>query len=212
MVNGRISRHVGLNAQFSRCGRHHCDLRGSDAVESLTAFEKSLERNDFARRVERHSSSGGLDEELKRRTRKIPREGCRSSGKRNHLSLLFSEQHRKAAIQQVVGQFESGSLPSAFTSSRLPSGSASATAEVRPSGLLSRGTRTRESGSSGSQKGGKVSRPALGNLRGFRPRMLWPSSGAERKSCASRRLDRESSPDSAIRMATPILAARRFPR
>ena len=52
-------------------------VRGSDSAESLTAFEKRV--NGMSSAVEprdlKDSSSGGLDERLKRRARKIPREG-----------------------------------------------------------------------------------------------------------------------------------------
>jgi hypothetical protein len=76
-VSVRTSCPFALNVQIGRCGHHDGARRGSDAAASLTAFEKALEWNDFGRRVDRHyrSSSGGLDEELKRQARKIPREG-----------------------------------------------------------------------------------------------------------------------------------------
>ncbi len=54
MVNARGSCQVGVNAQVSRFGHHDCALRGSDVMESLTAFEKALERDHVSRRVERH--------------------------------------------------------------------------------------------------------------------------------------------------------------
>src|SRR5438034_9759280 len=41
--------HFGLNAHISRRGHHDGAVRGCDSLESLTTFEKILERNDFAR-------------------------------------------------------------------------------------------------------------------------------------------------------------------
>src|SRR5262245_16515762 len=83
LVSVRTLCPFGLNVQTGRYGHRDGTHRGSDAAASLTAFEKALERNDFGRRVDRHcrSSSGGLDEALKRQARKIPREGRRNSGK-----------------------------------------------------------------------------------------------------------------------------------
>ena len=116
MISGRTSCHFGLKAQVSRGGHHDCALRGSDAVESIPVFEKAAERNNFGRRVQRHrhSNSGGLDEELKRRARKIPREGCRSSGKRT--TRVYSSQsniarrlfQRRSHVRARCGYRKSG--------------------------------------------------------------------------------------------------------
>ena len=66
--------------------RHHDGARhDSSSLQPLAANARARERKDFGRLAERHShsSSGGLDEGLKRRARKIPRKGYRSSGKRD---------------------------------------------------------------------------------------------------------------------------------